>query len=70
MSEKRHGNRLKKGKPDTESLIERDEHFGFIAGYTSNGVPFGLTNEELFEINSETKKKKPDNYNTDLPFYG
>jgi len=49
MSEKRHGNRLKKGKPDTESLIERDEHFGFIAGYTSNGIPFGLTNEECLK---------------------
>jgi len=68
MSKKRHRNKLKKGKPDTESLIESDEHFGFIAGYTSNGVPYGLTHEEWHEINTETKKEKTDNDNTDLPF--
>jgi len=68
MSEKRHRNRLKKGKPDTESLIESDGHFGFIAGYTSNRVPYGLSHEEWCEINSETKKEKTDNDNTVLPF--
>jgi hypothetical protein len=44
--------------PDTESLIESEEHFGFIAGYTSNGVPYGLTHEEWNKINSETKEEK------------
>jgi len=70
MSEKRHRNRkqFKKVKPDLDSLIESDEHFGFIAGYTSNGVPYVLTHEEWDEINSETKKEKTDNNNTDLPF--
>jgi hypothetical protein len=49
MSEKRHGNRkkIKKVKPEINSLIESDEYFGFIAGYTSNGVAYGLTHEEM-----------------------
>jgi len=60
MSKKRHRNKrnFKKVIPDTESLIESDEHFGFIAGYTSNGVPYGLTHEEWNKINSETKEEK------------
>ena len=55
-------------KPNLDSLIESDEHFGFFAGYTSNGVPYGLTHEEWDEINPETNKEKTDNDNTDLPF--
>ena len=27
--------------------IELDENFAYIVGYTSNGVPFGLTHEEF-----------------------
>ncbi len=52
MSEKRHRNKLrfKNVKPDTESLIESDEYFGFIVGYTSNGVPYGLPHKEMDEI--------------------
>lgn len=70
MSEKRHRNikKSKKGKDDMDSLIEKDEYFGFIAGYTSSGVPYGLTHEECDKKNSETKKEKNDNDNTDLPF--
>ena len=56
-------NKFKKVKPDMDSLIESDEHFGFIAGYTSNGVPYGLTHEEWSEINSETKNEKTDELN-------
>jgi len=45
MSEKRHRNREKfnKEKPEMDSLIESDEHFGFIVGYTANGAPYGLS---------------------------
>ena len=71
MSEKRHRNRkkFKEVKHDTVSLIESDEHFGFIVGYTSNDVPYGLTHEELDEIEEiETKNNKTDNENIDLPF--
>lgn len=27
--------------------FESDENFAYIVGYTSNGVPFGLTHEEF-----------------------
>ena len=70
MSKKRHRNRkqFKKVKPDLDLLIESDEYFGFIVGYTSNGVPYGLTHEEWDKINSETKNEINDNDNNDLPF--
>lgn len=31
--------------------FENDENFAMILGYTSGGVPFGLTHEEMEEIN-------------------
>ncbi len=70
MSEMRHRNRKKSKKvnADMDSLIESDEHFGFITGYSSNGVPYGLTHEELNEINSEIKKEGTENDNTDFLF--
>lgn len=51
-----------------DSLIESDEYFGFIAGYTSNGVPYGLTHEEMEEIMKETKENNINKENIDLPF--
>ena len=59
MSEKRHRNRMKPSKVNSDiiSFIETDEHFGFIVGYTSNGVSYGLTHEEWNKINSETKNE-------------
>ena len=30
--------------------VPKDDTFGFIAGYTSNGVPFGFTHEEFEKI--------------------
>jgi hypothetical protein len=70
MSKKRNGNRkkFKKVKPEIDSLIESDEYFGFIAGYTSNGVPYGLTHEEMEEIMKENKENNIDKENIDLPF--
>ncbi len=70
MSEKRHRNRkkFKNVKPDTESLVESDEYFGFIAGYTANGVPYGLTHEEMDEIRDDTKNEITEKNNLDLPF--
>lgn len=55
-------------KPDLDSIIESDEYFGFIAGYTSNGVPYGLTHEEWNEINSDIEKEITDNDNSTIPF--
>lgn len=31
-------------------LLDSDENFAFIVGYTSNGFPFGLTHEEFDQI--------------------
>ena len=45
--------RIREKRKTNESisrLIESDYYFGFIAGYTSNGVPFGLTHEEFDKI--------------------
>lgn len=32
---------------DVELLYESDENFAFIAGYTANGVPYGVLWEEM-----------------------
>jgi hypothetical protein len=32
---------------DVELLLESDENFAFIAGYTANGAPYGVLWEEL-----------------------
>jgi hypothetical protein len=70
MSEKRHRNKnkFKKVKTNMDSLTESDAYFGFIVGYTSNGVPYGLTHKEWEEINPKVKIEKTDNGNTDIPF--
>lgn len=39
---------------DDVDVIEQDETFVYIAGYTSGGIPFGITWEEMEEINSNT----------------
>lgn len=36
-------------------LFESDETFAFIAGYTSGGVPFGITWEEMEAIDQRKK---------------
>ena len=37
----------KKWKKDTEGIIESDDTFAFIIGYTSGGAPYGVTWEEM-----------------------
>ncbi len=39
-----------------------DENFAFIAGYTVGGAPFGISHEEMAEIEKGNKQK----YNIDL----
>jgi hypothetical protein len=70
MSEKRDRKRknFRKVKPDMNSLIESDEHFGFIVGYTSNGASYGLSHEEIDEIKHDAKNEKTGSDNIDLPF--
>ena len=45
----------KKGKGQEEDFLDgfSDENFAFIAGYTSGGVPFGLTHEEAGNLYDE-----------------
>ncbi|PFO01226.1 hypothetical protein COJ85_17570 [Bacillus sp. AFS076308] len=66
----------KKWKLDKEQVEDFGEDmFYFVAGYTENGVPFGLTREEM-EEDSETSpilqsKKNKNHFNInddDLPF--
>ena len=51
-----------------DSLIESDEHFGFIVGYTANGAPYGLTHDEMDEIKDDIKNEIPEKDNLKLPF--
>jgi len=57
MSENKSRNRkLKKEKIDKNVELDSDENFAFIAGYTSGGAPYGLTHEEMAELENETNK--------------
>ncbi len=45
-----------------ESLFESDETFAFIAGYTSAGFSYGITWEEMSEIEmNDVKEKEKEN---------
>ena len=60
MSEKPRINRKKhkKVKPNGESLVESDEFFGFIAGYTANGFLYGLSHTEMVEQGDDSNTEK------------
>lgn len=57
-----------------DKLFESDETFAFIAGYTSGGAPYGITWEEMEEIerrDTELLGKEEHGHNgkeLDLPF--
>lgn len=53
----------KKQKREFEDVIESDETFAFIVGYTSGGVPYSVTWEEM-ECAPEADKEE----DIDLPF--
>ncbi|MEW9674259.1 hypothetical protein [Ammoniphilus sp. 3BR4] len=48
--EHRRRQKEKKGNERDMEWLCGDETFYFIAGYTSNGVPFGITHKEMEEI--------------------
>ena len=61
MTRKRRGSGTLRGEATRDrreptSEIESNETFGFIAGFTSNGVPFGLTWDELREAEAEAER--------------
>jgi hypothetical protein len=49
----------KKRAPELFMEPESDEHFAYIAGYTSDGVPYGITWEEQEEIERRDAVKNP-----------
>lgn len=56
MSEKKKRKlKLKKEKIVVE--LDSDENFAFIAGYTSGGAPYGLTHDEMVELEKKTNTK-------------
>lgn len=55
IEHKRKQKQLRALKLNGPELIESDENFAFIAGYTSNGVPYGITYDEW-----EGKGEDPD----------
>ena len=60
MTSKRNDNQRRKKRYKEEiDLPEQNEYFAFIAGYTSGGVPYGITWEEWeqMEKNDEVKEK-------------
>ncbi len=63
---KHRGKRYKKEQV-SESLFESDETFAFIAGYTSGGFLYGITWEEMNEIEKNEVDKK-ESENLELPF--
>ena len=48
--------KLKKEKKVERIELDCDDNFAFIAGYTSGGVPYGLTHEEMAELEKENNK--------------
>lgn len=45
--------RMKELKKEIQDNSDSDEIFYYIAGYTSNGVPYGITWEEIEEETEE-----------------
>ena len=74
MGSKNKAKRKKKQEDFEYRLFESDETFAFIAGYTSGGAPYGVTWEEMEEIerrDAELLGKEEHGHNDkelDLPF--
>ena len=47
---------------------DSDEYFYYIAGYTSGGVPYGITWEEYETMEKEEPKETENLYEKELPF--
>ena len=45
-------------KKKEREMEEYDEGFGFIVGFTEGGAPFGLTYDELEEIEAQEKERE------------
>ena len=76
MASKRKTKKMRYNKTQQEyedNLFDSDDTFAFIAGYTSGGVPYGITWEEMEAIECRDKKLFGGEHNChkeeiDLPF--
>ncbi|MBG9988003.1 hypothetical protein HZY88_03305 [Aerococcaceae bacterium DSM 111176] len=59
-------NKKRQKQKDYEQMMEEEFGFDFIAGYTSGGVPFGITIEETEESLKENDENQLNK--EDLPF--
>lgn len=50
IENKRKQKQLRDLKLKGRDMVESDENFAYIIGYTSNGIPFGLTHDELEDV--------------------
>ena len=69
MSKKDH--KLRNQTDPELTLLEQDENFYFIAGYTSGGAPYGITWEEAAEhglLDEDDHKIDETESPDDLPF--
>jgi len=61
----------KKHEKQKLEVIEQDEYFYYIVGYTSGGAPYGITWEEALEdglIDENGEAPKVDIADEELPF--
>ena len=74
MASKDKSKRKKKKEVSEDNSFESNDTFAFIAGYTSGGAPYGITWEEMEEIerrDTELLGKEEHGHNgkeLDLPF--
>lgn len=54
----------------TETLIEQNEYFAYIVGYTDGGVPYGITWEEQAEIDRKEEELRQSRLNQGAPEEG
>ena len=54
----------------TETLIEQNESFAYIAGYTDGDVPYGITWEEQAEIDRKEEELRQSRLNQGAPEEG
>lgn len=49
----KHRNKKNSSKRQDFSAFDSDEHFAYIAGYTSGGAAYGITREEMEDLSQE-----------------
>lgn len=58
----------RKNKRENMDVIEQDEHFYYIVGYTSGGAPYGTTWEEAYEEGLLDEEQEETIADEELPF--